>query len=78
MTTNPMRINLLIKKIRGHAKRLTMGILFTDWPCMQKDIAQTLWEMIQTTDKGDMQRGWIWRFYLRIGRNNKGVLLNTL
>ena len=53
MTTNPMRINLLIKKIRGHAKRLNLGILFADWPYMQKDIAQNT--MGNDTDKN--QRG---------------------
>ncbi len=57
MTTNPMRINLLVKKIREHAKRLKMGILFVDWPYMQKDIAQnTIVNDIDNSQRGHAKR----------------------
>ena len=50
------------KKIREHAKRLTMGILFADWPYMQKDIAQNT--IVNDTDNS--QRGHAKRFDLTV------------
>jgi len=45
------------KKIRGHAKRLTMGILCADWPYMQKDIAQnTIGNDTDNRQRGHVKR----------------------
>ncbi len=70
------------KKIRGHAKRLTMGILLADWPYMQKDIAQnTIVNNTNNSQRGHAKRLDLTEIlkYLRIGRNKQNrVLLNTL